>query len=171
MKFVKKETESQVFIEKIDTSFSLGSSVKTDVYKANYILLEKWWISLEDYFHKTGAWWIACSVDIYDCDPNIIRDSNAIKHFVRELCELIKMKRFQDTNVVHFWEDEKVAGFSMTQLIETSLISWHFANNTNVAYLDIFSCKYYDPLIMANYAQKFFKWKNYKINVNLRDSK
>jgi hypothetical protein len=45
----------------------------------------------------------------------------------------------------------------MTQLIETSLVSGHFANDTNAAYMDIFSCKNYDPLVMANFTLKFFK--------------
>lgn len=171
MKLIKQEYNNKIVLETDENSFSIGSSVKTNVYKANSILLEKWWVDLETYFKKTNAWWIACSVDIYNCDPDIMRDAKAIKYFVRELCELIKMKRFQDTQVVHFWEDETVAWYSMTQLIETSLISGHFANKSSAIYLDIFSCKYYDPLIMANYAQKFFKWKNYKINVNFRDSK
>ena len=81
------------------------------------------------------------------------------------------MKRFGDTQVVDFWEDDRIAWFSMTQLIETSLISGHFANKTNVAYLDIFSCKYYDPSVMAKFTLRFFKWKFYKLNVNLRDEK
>jgi len=81
------------------------------------------------------------------------------------------MKTFWDTNIVHFGEDEKVAWFSMTQLIETSLISGHFANKTNVAYIDIFSCKYYNPSIVANFTIDFFKWEYYKLNVNFRDDK
>ena len=66
------------------------------------------------------------------------------------------MKRFGETTVVNFGEDEKVAGFSMTQLIETSLISAHFANQPNTTYLDVFSCKYYDSQTVADFAQDFF---------------
>lgn len=139
------------------------------IYKWEIINLEDN-IDFEQQFNDEKAWWMASSVDIYWCDPDIIRDADMIKKFVRELCELIKMKRFWDTEVVHFWEDEKVAGFSMTQLIETSLISGHFANATNVAYLDIFSCKYYDPLVMADFALEFYKGEYYKIRVNMRDN-
>ncbi len=60
------------------------------------------------------------SVDIYDSDPDMIRDADKIKQFVHELCDKIDMKRFGDCQVVHFGEDERVEGFSMTQLIETS---------------------------------------------------
>lgn len=128
-------------------------------------------INWQTQFIKSNAWWIATSVDIFWCDSEKIRDAKLIKKYVRELCKLIKMKRFWSTEVVNFWEDERVAWFSMTQLIETSLISWHFANQTNAAYLDIFSCKYYDPAVMAEFTLKFFGGKYYKINVNFRDDK
>jgi S-adenosylmethionine decarboxylase len=104
-------------------------------------------------------WGLLSCIDLYECDPNIIRDAEAIKKFVVQLCDLIKMKRFGETQVIHFGEDERVAGFSMTQLIETSLISAHFANQSNTAYLDVFSCKTYDPEVVAEFAKKFFKAK------------
>lgn len=110
-------------------------------------------------------WGLLSSVDLYECSPEKIRDAEEIKRFVRELCDLIDMKRFGETVVVHFGEDEKVAGYSMTQLIETSLISGHFANLTNTAYLDIFSCKMYDPDKVAVFAKEFFRAKNFNINV------
>lgn len=101
-------------------------------------------------------WGLSCSVDIYGCNPDTIRDADAIRRFVAELCGLIKMRRFGETQVVHFGDDERVSGYSMTQLIETSLISGHFANQTNTAYLDIFSCSPYEPETVASFAKEFF---------------
>ena len=117
---------------------------------------------------QAEMWGLLSSVDLYECDPEIIRDAEAIKRFVVELCDLIEMKRFGETVVVHFGEDEKVAGYSMTQLIETSLISGHFANLTNAAYLDIFSCKMYDPDQVAKFAMQFFKANRFNIQVTKR---
>jgi S-adenosylmethionine/arginine decarboxylase-like enzyme len=114
------------------------------------------------------VWGIASSIDIYECDPAKIRDANLIKEFVVELCELIEMKRFGETQVVHFGEDEKVAGFSMVQLIETSLISAHFANKTNTTYLDVFSCKVYDPETVQTFAQQYFGGSFSNLNVTHR---
>ncbi|MBF0111196.1 MAG: S-adenosylmethionine decarboxylase [Desulfamplus sp.] len=114
------------------------------------------------------VWGIASSIDIYGCNPQKIRDAAYIKQFVKELCDLIEMKRFGETQVVHFGEDEKVAGFSMVQLIETSLISAHFANLTNTTYLDVFSCKPYDPEVVKNFAQGYFEGENTLINVTYR---
>lgn len=114
------------------------------------------------------VWGIASSIDIYDCNPETIRDEREIRRFVVELCDLIEMKRFGETVVVHFGEDEKVAGFSMTQLIETSLISAHFANQTNATYLDVFSCKPYNPDVVAEFAKDFFGGADVVVQVNLR---
>lgn len=115
-----------------------------------------------------AVWGIASSFDIYDCNPETIRDAEKIREFVVKLCELIEMRRFGDTQVVHFGEDEKVAGYSMVQLIETSLISAHFANLTNTVYLDVFSCKPYDPAIVEEFAREYFEGSRVMTNVNLR---
>jgi S-adenosylmethionine/arginine decarboxylase-like enzyme len=115
-----------------------------------------------------AVWGVASSFDIYNCDPKIIRDAAEIKRFVAELCDLIKMRRFGETQVVHFGEDERVAGYSMVQLIETSLISAHFANLTNTTYLDVFSCKPYEPAVVADFARKFFRGSHCITHTTLR---
>jgi S-adenosylmethionine/arginine decarboxylase-like enzyme len=117
---------------------------------------------------RRNVWGIASSIDIYDCSPAKIRDADEIRRFVVELCDLIEMKRFGETQVVHFGEDERVAGYSMVQLIETSLISAHFANQSNAAYLDVFSCKPYDPQVVGNFAREFFKGSHFSLNVTMR---
>ena len=122
----------------------------------------------EEHFVKNNIWGLLISIDLHDCNPDTIRNAEAIKRYVDELCELIKMRKFGETQVVNFGEDERVAGFSMTQLIETSLISGHFANLTNNAYIDIFSCKYYDPQVAADFTQDFFMAKDIKIHYVLR---
>lgn len=115
-----------------------------------------------------NAWGIASAIDIYNCDFNKIRDAEVIRRFVVELCDLIEMKRFGETQVVHFGEDERVAGFSMVQLIETSLISGHFANQTNAVYLDVFSCKPYLPETVQEFAQRYFEGTHSNLNISLR---
>jgi S-adenosylmethionine/arginine decarboxylase-like enzyme len=114
------------------------------------------------------AWGLACSFDIYECDPSTIRDADKIRKFVYELCDLIAMKRFGDCQVVNFGEDERVAGYSMVQLIETSLISAHFANASNATYLDVFSCKPYDPDVVEKFATEYFGGSSCVTQVGLR---
>lgn len=119
-------------------------------------------------YSRNNCWGIAVSIDLHGCNPKTIRSAPKIKKFVVDLCKLIEMKRFGECQVVNFGEDERVAGFSMTQLIETSLISGHFANQSNNVYLDAFSCKYFNPETVAKFASKFFGADNHKIHINLR---
>jgi S-adenosylmethionine/arginine decarboxylase-like enzyme len=77
------------------------------------------------------------------------------------------MKRFGECQIVHFGEG-RVAGYSMIQLIETSLISGHFANDTNRAYLDIFSCKGYDPKRVESFSKRFFSARRSTMTVTVR---
>ena len=117
---------------------------------------------------RQQVWGIASSIDIYNCDPEMIRNEKEIRRFVVELCDLIEMKRFGETQVVHFGEDERVAGYSRVQLIETSLISAHFANLSNTTYLDVFSCKTYDPEIVRRFSQSYFGGSRSKLTVTKR---
>jgi S-adenosylmethionine/arginine decarboxylase-like enzyme len=117
---------------------------------------------------KENPWGMSTSVDLKNCNPKTIRDAEKIKIFVIELCKLLDMKRFGKTTIVDFGENERVSGFSMTQLIETSLISGHFANQSNAVFLDIFSCKEYPPHKMANFCKTFFKGKKMKMKITFR---
>ncbi len=117
---------------------------------------------------KQAPWGYLTSLDIYDCSPQIIRNAEKIRRYVIELCDLIEMKRFGECQVVHFGEEERVAGFSMVQLIETSLISGHFANLTNAAYIDIFSCKAYDPEKVAHFTLSYFEGKHLETHFTKR---
>lgn len=112
-----------------------------------------------------GAWGLLSSIDVEDCDPGLIRSADAIRNFVVELCDLIKMRRFGECHVVNFGEEERVAGFSMFQLIETSCISGHFANASNRVYIDVFSCKAYDPAVVAEFTREYFRGAVTRVNV------
>lgn len=119
-------------------------------------------------FEKENIWGMLTTIDLKLCNPETIRDAEKVKQFVKELCDLIKMKRYGECQVVHFGDDPKVTGFSMTQLIETSLISGHFANQTNHVYLDIFSCRFYEPEVVEKFAREFFEAKDCIRNVVFR---
>lgn len=148
----------------METAFKAGQAVKGAVTR----LTAHEELSQYDSRDIENAWGLACSFDIYDCNSDTIRDAGEIRRFVCELCELIEMKRFGECVVVNFGEDERVAGFSMTQLIETSLISAHFANASNTTYLDVFSCKPYDPEVVESFAVQFFGGSHCITQVSLR---
>lgn len=107
-------------------------------------------------------------LDLEDCDPVLIRDRNHIHSYAVSLCHIIGMKSFGLPIIVHFGQEESIAGFSLVQLIETSLISGHFANASNSAYIDIFSCKKYDDEIAAQFTAGCFGARIKKKTVILR---
>lgn len=119
-------------------------------------------------FREKDAWGLCTCIDLKGCDPAAIRDAERIRQYVVEVCDLIRMKRFGEPQVIHFGPNERVAGYSMTQLIETSLISGHFANETNAAYIDIFSCKEYEPEEAVEFTRRFFGADSVGFQVLLR---
>lgn len=116
---------------------------------------------------KLEPWGLSTSIDLKDCDPFIIRSRDKLNQFIIELCELIKMKRYGEPQIVNFGEG-RVEGYSLVQLIETSAITGHFANESNAAFIDIFSCKLFEPKQASEFCKKFFKAKNVILNSTLR---
>src|SRR4026209_801112 len=120
--------------------------------------------NLKETENETEYWGVSSSIDLYECDLGLMQNAEAIREFVRILCERIKMRRYGETQVVFFGDDPRVTGFSMTQLIETSLISAHFADATCAIYLDVLSCAPYEPEDVAKFAAEYVKAERYKFH-------
>src|SRR5512139_400732 len=110
-------------------------------------------------------WGVSTCINLYDCDLPLMQNAQAIREFVVLLCDRIKMRRYRETQVVFFGDEPRVQGFSMTQLIETSLISAHFADASRAIYLDVFSCAPYDPEDAARFAAEYFKAGDHTLDV------
>ncbi len=115
--------------------------------------------------NETEYWGVSSCIDLYECDLALMQNADAIREFVKTLCDRIKMRRYGETQVVFFGDEPRVQGYSMTQLIETSLISAHFANASRAIYLDVFSCAPYDSEDAAKFAAEYFKAARYQLNV------
>ncbi len=97
-------------------------------------------------------------IDLYGCDLKKISDGEHIKKYLIELCDnVILMKRFGQPIVEHFGHGDPItAGYSMVQLIETSCVSGHFSEHKKSAYINIFSCKWFDVDKAADFSKKWF---------------
>jgi len=122
----------------------------------------------EERFKKGQEWGLLTSIDLHDCDPEKIRSKDVITQFSIDLCEYIKMKRFGEPIVVRFGADPRVQGYSLAQLIETSLISGHFAEDTDRAFIDVFSCKEYPPKLCAEFCKQYFGAKSVEYSISFR---
>jgi S-adenosylmethionine/arginine decarboxylase-like enzyme len=97
-------------------------------------------------------------LNLYDCDAKKISSEESIRGFVIKLCdEIILMKRYGDALIPHFGHDNPVtSGYSLVQLIETSSITAHFSEYKKAVYLNIFSCKWFDPGKAREFSRKWF---------------
>lgn len=136
-----------------------------------------WWKQSTNYYEEQynakNVWWMNAAVDIHNCDlqklatQENIPTHDFIKKFILDLCDHIDMVRDGEPEVFdisHNWE----SWLEFTQVITTSLISWHFRYPNNRAYFEIFSCKFYDPNDVAEFTKKYFSgWKT-QIQVSFR---
>ena len=108
-------------------------------------------------------------LDIFGCDPKIIRSKKKILEYSNKICNLIKMKKYGKPICERFgFGKDFTAGFSLVQLIESSLVSGHFSELWNKVYINIFSCKNFDDKKAAAFTEKFFKAKKIKNRVLIR---
>ena len=100
------------------------------------------------------------TLDLYDCDPKIIRSKKKILEYSNKLCDLMKVKKYGKPIIERFaLHLDYAAGYSLVQLIESSLVSGHFSELWNGAYINIFSCKDFDDKKAAAFTKKFFDAK------------
>ena len=90
------------------------------------------------------SWGYHLMLDCSKCLPSTIRCAPHITKFAKTLVKKIDMVPHGEPQVVHFgWGDK--CGYTLVQLIETSNITAHFCEETNDMYLDVFSCKPFNP--------------------------
>jgi len=109
-----------------------------------------------------GKYGIELILDLHGCDETKFTRSNITEYFER-LCVLIDMQR-ED---LHFWDDEGVSeddkqtsphtqGTSAVQFILTSSIVIHTLDQLKAVYINIFSCKEYDPNVAEKFSVEWF---------------
>lgn len=65
------------------------------------------------------------------------------------------MVAYGEPQIVMFGTGNK-KGYTLVQLIETSNITGHFVEETDDMYLDVFSCKDFDPHVVTGIVAKYF---------------
>lgn len=124
--------------------------------------------TLRQDYKKQKAWGLLASIDLSGCDHQMIQSPKVIKKFVADLVVLLKMQAHGPTRVEKFAEDS-LEGYSAFQFIETSSIVIHFDDKQgDRAFIDIFSCCYFNPAAAEKFAKKYFKAKSSRIQYLLR---
>lgn len=101
-------------------------------------------------------------LDLQGCDVSTF-NRKSLDSFFSELCDLIKMDKCE----VHFWDDVGVPpeeqqtelhtkGTSAVCFILTSTIVVHTLDLLKAVYVNIFSCKKFDPKAAEKFTKKWF---------------
>ena len=101
-------------------------------------------------------------LDVHGCDPNTFTRDHLDDYFTR-LCDLIDMEKCE----VHFWDDVGVEieeqqtlphtkGTSAVCFILTSTIVVHTLDLLETVYVNVFSCKDFDPDAATAFTEQFF---------------
>ena len=110
----------------------------------------------------TDKYGIELILDLHGCDSSKFNRKSISAYFER-LCVLIDMKR----EALHFWDDIGVSeedkqtsphtqGTSAVQFILTSSIVIHTLDQLGAVYINMFSCKEYDPKVAEKFTVEWF---------------
>jgi len=97
-------------------------------------------------------------LDLAGCPRDRLIDADNLRAWVKDLVETIKMKAYGEPQLEHFaTHSHDASGYTLLQLIETSNICAHFAENLGQVYIDIFSCKRFDNDLAVAVCRKYFE--------------
>ena len=111
---------------------------------------------------KKDQYGIELILDLHGCNAAKFTRPSITEYF-EELCVLIDMQR-ED---LHFWDDVGLSeedkqtsphtqGTSAVQFILTSSIVIHTLDQLQAVYINIFSCKVYDPKVAEKFSVEWF---------------
>ena len=112
---------------------------------------------------ETKSYGYELILDLHGCSANTFTREK-LDHYFSELCDLIEMERCE----THFWDDIGVPpderqtsphtrGTSAVCFILTSSIVVHMLDELNAVYVNIFSCKEFDPVLAAKFTEEWFQ--------------
>lgn len=85
-----------------------------------------------------------------------ITSSEEIKKFIVDLVNRINMQAVGDPVIEHLLPNTDNSGYSVFQMIQTSNITAHFTDKQFTGYIDVFSCKEFDPEIVIEVVKQYF---------------
>lgn len=107
--------------------------------------------------NEDGVWGQHVVLDLSGCPKEKIANGDNILAWGQALIKAIDMVAYGKPMLEHFaTHQQKTAGYTYVQLIETSNICAHFAENLGEVYIDIFSCRDFDTKLAKQLTQEFF---------------
>jgi S-adenosylmethionine/arginine decarboxylase-like enzyme len=102
-----------------------------------------------------APWGMMAAIDLHGCDRDRLEDPETIRRFVPTVIDATGMRANGPLMIERFGEGE-LEGWSAMQFIETSSLTIHTDEFGDRCYVDVFSCKPFDPEQAAAIAEQHF---------------
>jgi S-adenosylmethionine/arginine decarboxylase-like enzyme len=102
-----------------------------------------------------APWGMLAAIDLHGCDRSRLADPGNIRRFVPTVIDAIGMRAHGRLALDRFGLGE-LEGWSAMQFIETSSITLHADEVFGRCFVDIFSCRPFDPELAAEIALGHF---------------
>jgi S-adenosylmethionine/arginine decarboxylase-like enzyme len=102
-----------------------------------------------------APWGMMAAIDLHGCDRTRLEDPETIRRFVPTVIEAIGMRAHGPLMIERFGEGD-LEGWSAMQFIETSSLTIHADEFSGRCYVDVFSCKAFDPELATAIAERHF---------------
>jgi len=100
-------------------------------------------------------WGMLAAIDLHGCAPGRLADPDSIRAFVPAVIDAIGMIAHGPLHLERFGDGE-LEGWSALQFIETSSITIHADEVSGRCFIDVFSCRPFDPELAAAIAVAHF---------------
>ncbi len=104
---------------------------------------------------ECAPWGTLAAIDLHGCAFGPLADPDRIRAFVPALIEAIGMRAHGPLALERFGNGE-LEGWSAMQFIETSTITVHADEVGGRLFVDVFSCRPFDPELAASVAVEHF---------------
>jgi S-adenosylmethionine/arginine decarboxylase-like enzyme len=104
---------------------------------------------------SAAPWGTLAAIDLNGCERSRLEDPESIRRFVPDVIDAIGM-RAHGSLVLDRFGDGELEGWSAMQFIETSSITIHADEVFSRCFVDVFSCRPFDPDLAAEIAVAHF---------------
>ena len=118
---------------------------------------------------KIKPWGYHLMLDCQGMNDNI-NSKAKLKEFIKDLVEQIKMEAVGKPVIKYLLDGHPNSGYSLVQLIQTSNITGHFMDQDRTAYIDVFSCKKFNPKTAEKVVKKHFRPTKIKAKLVIRNA-
>lgn len=100
-------------------------------------------------------WGQSAMIDLHDCAAGAVSDGGTLREFLLAVVPAIDMTPHGPPIVGRFGEG-RLEGWTGVQLVKTSSVTVHLDEADFRAFIDVFSCKPFDPVIATRVAVDHF---------------